>query len=118
MSCCSDRRRGLAGAWQTIARGSRGLSRAVTLQDLPEPAVLAERVRACFGEAGRTAACDRLAWGLTCRACGCLAIAKIRLASEQCPLGKWGPVAAAASRGRSTWRPPSGPPTPLRPPDA
>lgn len=43
--------------------------------------VYAKRINAC-------GTCVQLA-GKRCRACGCVVEIKARLATEQCPLGKW-----------------------------
>ena len=92
MGCCDGLRRRVDAAARRIAGGVRGLSSAAILSERPGGDVFGERSRLCFGEPGRTAPCDRLGLGLVCRACGCLAMAKIRVASEACPLGKWGAV--------------------------
>ena len=89
MGCCDGVRRGVHRAAGTMGNGIRGLSRAAMRADLPAWDTLAERSRECFGERGRSAPCAMLGLGLFCRACGCLAMAKVRVASEACPLGKW-----------------------------
>lgn len=94
MGCCDGlgRRVRLAGA--TIAGGVQGLSRAAMLSEPPSPGILAQRARQCFGDPDGRAQCNRLSMGLVCRECGCLAVAKIRVASEACPLGRWGAEAS------------------------
>ena len=114
MGCCDGFRRGVHRAAGTIGGGMRGLSRAALLSEVPGRAVLADRARRCFGEPGRSAPCEMLQFGLVCRACGCLAVAKVRVASEACPLGKWGVALperpfAGQRPGRSL--------APVRPPD-
>lgn len=97
MGCCDGVRAGAAKAASSLGYGVRGLSKAVTFSDRPPVEVIVERARACFGDPGRGPPCDRLGWGLVCRECGCLAAAKIRVGSEECPLGKWRASAAARS---------------------
>lgn len=114
MGCCDGLRRGVYQAAGTIGGGIRGLSRAAMLSELPSRDALADRTRQCFGGPGRSAPCERLGLGLVCRACGCLAMAKVRVASEECPLGKWGAAAPEhATKGVRNGTPRA----PLRPPD-
>jgi len=104
MGCCDRLRRGIASATNTIGRGAGGLAKAALDLEPPPRAVLAGRAFQCFGAPGQSAPCERLGAGLLCLECGCLAFAKIRVASQECPLGKWGAVppvqAVAVARGQ------------------
>jgi hypothetical protein len=42
----------------------------------------------CEGDGSRPP-CERLTLGAICSACGCIARAKVLVAGESCPLGKW-----------------------------
>lgn len=115
MPCCDGLRGRVAVAARTIGGGLRGLSSAALGSEPPGSATLAERALQCFGTLGRKAPCSRLGMGLVCRACGCLAMAKIRVASQACPLGRWGRVSSQfpeagrrSASNRVTMRPPGG----------
>ncbi len=69
-----------------IIHGATGLVRAaiasVTGVGGVTLAVLNERVRVCM-------ACEHYGAGWTCAECGCILNAKLKLADESCPIGKW-----------------------------
>lgn len=92
MGCCDHTRHAVASTGRTIASGMGGLTIAALHLETPSRAVLAGRALRCFGIPGQVPPCERLAMGMVCRECGCLAMAKIRVASQECPLGKWGAV--------------------------
>ena len=96
--CCSGGRRRPRPTTDSITRGLRGLAMATARLQLPNNEVLAFRRHQCFGDSDKGAPCDRLAMGALCKECGCLAAAKIRVASEACPLGKWPAVPSVGSR--------------------
>lgn len=81
----------------TLRSGARGLSMAAMSLDRPNDQTIATRAQTCFGVSGTIAPCDRLGLGFMCRDCGCLVAAKIRVASEVCPLGKWPAVPPVGS---------------------
>ena len=64
-----------------IAHGAIGLTKATLGIERSDDATIAARYALCM-------ACDRHAIGL-CTACGCLCAAKVRVAGEACPEGKW-----------------------------
>lgn len=66
---------------QRMAHGATGLAKAAMGLDRADDATIATRYALCM-------ACDRHAIGL-CTACGCLCAAKVRVAGEACPEGKW-----------------------------
>jgi hypothetical protein len=114
MCCCDGLRRRMATAARTIGGGASGLTKAALDLEPTSRAVVAGRVRQCFGVPHEVAPCDRLGMGLVCRECGCLAMAKIRVASQSCPLGKWGFVATKRQMPRDeVWEPRAT----VRPPD-
>jgi hypothetical protein len=64
-----------------LTHGASGLAKAALGIDRADDATIATRYALCM-------ACDRHAIGL-CTACGCLCAAKVRVAGEACPEGKW-----------------------------
>ena len=113
MPCCDGVGRRWQSAADRISGGIRGLTSAALGTEPPGTEVLAERSAQCFGVPGFSSACPALGMSALCRVCGCLAMAKIRVASQECPLGKWGAVlprlGATVARGRgatATVRPP------------
>ncbi len=72
-----------------LAHGATGLAKAALGLDAASEHVRASREATCFGVSGQAPPCDRVRWGGICSACDCLIPAKIRVASESCPLGKW-----------------------------
>jgi len=113
MGCCNGIHRKLGSAARAVGDGASGLARAALGIESPSRAAIAGRALQCFGAVGQSAPCERLGAGLLCMECGCLAIAKVRVASQECPLGKWGAVrpksvspGAFGQRPRATARPP------------
>jgi hypothetical protein len=74
-----------------LRRGLVGLTTAAARLDPVPVDQLRRRHALCLGAGGRPA-CERLVLGSVCSACHCLVAAKVRVASERCPLGKWGPA--------------------------
>ena len=69
------------GCLDRVRNGSVGLAVAVTRGDpVPRPVRLA-RSESCESCGSRG--------GPLCRECGCVVSAKVRVASESCPLGRW-----------------------------
>ncbi len=64
-----------------IVEGVKGLAKAATGQEPVPPEVLTMRLATCE-------ACE-LRKGQICIPCGCYIPAKARLASSECPVGKW-----------------------------
>ena len=64
-----------------ITHGAIGLTKAALGRERADDATIATRYALCM-------ACDKHAIGV-CTACGCLCAAKVRVASEACPDGKW-----------------------------
>lgn len=103
----------LADVNMRVARGANGLAKSVLRLEVPSRTDLAGRALLCFGIPGQVPPCERLGMGLVCMECGCLAMAKIRVASQECPLGKWGAVDAVARAAETRpvkSRAPVGPP--------
>jgi hypothetical protein len=104
MSCCGRTRISGAVVARRLANGASGLAKAALHLQTPPGSVVAGRALQCFGSSGQVPPCERLGVGLVCLECGCLAMAKIRVASQECPLGKWGAVlpgpAATVASGR------------------
>lgn len=74
----------VGGAAQ-VAHGVVGTAQAYFETDLPPESVISERYAIC-------ARCELHNFGQCLHSsCGCFVGAKIRVASEQCPEGKWGP---------------------------
>lgn len=113
MGCCEQKRERGPGAVKSLGEGVRGLIRAAARVEYPGDQVVASRARHCVGNGQGEVPCGSLGGGLVCLQCGCLAMAKIRVASEACPLGKWGAVPAVRDRSGpspSSRRLPIGPP--------
>lgn len=68
-----------------LARGVKGLAKAAAGVDRAPDDVIAQRQATC-------SACEQGAGRALCGVCGCLLAAKLRVASESCPLDppKWG----------------------------
>ncbi len=74
------------GGCGKAAHGAAGLVRAAVavttgIGGVPLE-VLNDRVRACKS-------CEHYGVGWTCAKCGCVLAAKLKLAAEACPIGKW-----------------------------
>lgn len=71
----------LPSAWERVVKGSIGLAKVALGVDRSTDALIESR----------KAICEECPWltGSTCQKCGCLYRAKIRLASEECPINKW-----------------------------
>jgi hypothetical protein len=113
MTCCNGLGQRVRGRVNVVRGGVRGLVRAALGTEPPDSRVLAKRGSLCFGVSGQIGPCEKLGIGLVCKECGCLAMAKIRVASEACPLGKWGPeppIGSNPSVDRPGPRLPVGPP--------
>lgn len=71
---------------QTIARGAKGIAKAMLGIDKAAPEVVAARKATCLG-------CEhvRIAGGIIdqCALCGCAIRFKILIAREKCPADKW-----------------------------
>jgi len=74
---------------ERIAHGASGLAKAALGIERADDATIAERYALCM-------TCDRNALGV-CTECGCLCAAKMRVAGEACPEGKWQATAQARS---------------------
>lgn len=70
--------------------GPGGSIRAADPPELADETTIQNRLATC-------AACEHFAAPASCRLCGCAATGKIRLLSESCPAGKWGPPHLANS---------------------
>lgn len=80
---------GNANIIQRVAHGAAGLAKAALGMERSDDATIAARYALCM-------ACDRHALGV-CTACGCFCAAKVRVAGEACPQGKWQATAQARS---------------------
>jgi len=75
-----------------LVRGAVGVVKAATGVGAASPEDYRSRWDICL-------ACDQHDAG-ACRACGCFTGAKVRVASESCPVGKWVQVQAVLNEGR------------------
>ena len=74
-----------------LVTGGIGVGKAFLGVDASEEDVLKARWAICHGgsiNGELVSACDQHHFG-QCKACGCFIAAKIRIAGESCPLGKW-----------------------------
>lgn len=72
------------GCCDKIQRATKGVYEAVTGKDRPPSDVMQFRLATCKSCEHRVAT--------NCSKCGCFVMLKIRVASEECPAGKWGKV--------------------------
>ena len=81
------------GVIQTVAHGVAGLAKAALQIDRTPPSLMELRVRQCVGHptGGEDAIepCPAFKAGFFCEDCGCIVAAKLRVASETCPRGRW-----------------------------
>lgn len=85
-----DRRSIWEKAKQAV-NGAIGVGKAFLGVDATEEDIVKARWTACSGnsaEGGDVPKCDQNHYG-QCKHCGCYIAAKIRIANEQCPIGKW-----------------------------
>jgi hypothetical protein len=80
---------GCCGGGRSVAHGIAGLTKAALRLDRAPFEDIRSRAAICVGADGQKGACEMLQWGLICSKCNCLVTAKIRVASERCPLDKW-----------------------------
>lgn len=71
---------------KSVIRGAVGLAKAKFNLEPVEAPTLEQRLAICESCPEHLSEFDK------CRICGCNIPAKCRVASEKCPLGKWGPV--------------------------
>lgn len=82
------------GFLQRVRDGVKGLGKAAFRIDAAPADIEADRLAICGG-------CDQNKVGSLGRYCGlctCYIRAKVKIASEKCPDGKWGPVGTAARK--------------------
>lgn len=80
---------------EKLMRGATGLTKAVLGLDKAPDEAIDLRWAVC----NRCSEMGRLGF---CKQCGCYLRAKVRVASEACPLGKWKPETAASMEQKTT----------------
>lgn len=94
MDCCDGESIPIGG----LLHGAVGLVKAgghvVGINGVPLE-VVDSRAAECLGRGPHR--CDAGGKGWFCKECGCIIAAKIRVRSERCPRGYWGPVDEGAS---------------------
>jgi hypothetical protein len=84
------------GSCGGIIHGATGIAKAIVGADRADADTIKARAEACRccpnharGSKFADQPCKDVAWNSVCTGCSCLLVAKIRLASETCPAGKW-----------------------------